>query len=131
MITRKILAGALAAGAIVIAAPAAHAAADDFRFCWPSVLDCVNGTSGTITWGDRTTSVTGSIWHRGASGASQVQFRAIAGGHPVGQTTRGATPATPETHFKIQHVDQGVDRIDVRFCSPSLTRCQPWKTFEK
>jgi hypothetical protein len=139
VITKKIIAGALAAGAIALAAPAGAQAAvadDPYEGCWPSGSDCQNGTSGSIVWGNRTAVANGSIWHYSSSGSSQAQFRAFAGDKQIGPVdTRTVHATTPPQGYKVLLGDTdlrgGINRVDIRFCSPSLTNCSVWRSFYK
>jgi hypothetical protein len=140
VIAKKILAGVLAAGAVAIAAPATAQAApadDPFAFCWPAGSSCgVNGTSGVIRWGNRTAVVNGTIWHDYSSGSSQVRFRAFAAGKQIGpEETRTVHAGNPQKNYDPIMGDTnlrgGIDRIDARFCSESLTKCTSWYSYFK
>ncbi|PWK90887.1 hypothetical protein C8D88_101912 [Lentzea atacamensis] len=139
MNTRKILAGVLAAGAMALAAPAGAQAAvpdDPYGFCWPSASDCANGTSGTIVWSNRTATATGTIWHYSGSGSSQAQFRAFAGDKQIGKLdTRTVHAGGADEGYSVGLGDTdlrgGINRVDIRFCSPTLTNCSVWAHFYK
>lgn len=137
MITRKIFAGLLAAGAMAVVVPAsAHAAVPDdpYGYCYPA--SCQNGTSGRVVWSNRTAVANGTIWHNTASGSSQVQFRAFAGSTQIGPIdTRTIHAGQPEKGYSVPlgdtNLQGGINRVDVRFCSPTLTNCSTWHSLSK
>ena len=138
MITRKIFAGLLAAGAMAVAVPAsAHAAVPDdpYAFCYPPT-SCQNGTSGRVVWSNRTAVANGTIWHDSGSGSSQAQFRAFAGSKQIGPIdTRTIHAGQAQKGYSVPLGDTdlrgGIDQVQIRFCSPTLTNCSEWLPLNK
>lgn len=84
MTFKKIAVGVLAAAAVAVTAPAtAHADPVRNFFLCDSGLNCENYTSGTITWHNRTATVSGHVVDKGA-GFTIAKFQGYAGTTPVG-----------------------------------------------
>lgn len=90
--TAAVTAGIAAGGAVVPAAANVQYAVDSFRTCmdWDTVGGCVVRAEGTVTWHNRTATITGNVIN-GHGASATAFFRAYAGSTKIDQTTRTAS----------------------------------------
>ncbi|WP_416901218.1 hypothetical protein [Micromonospora echinospora] len=126
-IARVLFAAALAtAGSVGIAAGPVQAA-QNFDVCVGSACDLAY-TQGTITWGNRTADVTGSVFDSG-QGYTTAIFEAFAGSTKIDSETRTADDETSlgsprGFNFNIGDPDLvgGIDRIKITVCITDSTQ---------
>lgn len=136
---KKLAAGALAATAVAVAAPGiAHA--DEVRYFSVCDTECDNFTEGSITWHNRTATISGRVVDRGA-GFTTAKFRAFANGRQVGaEVSRYADDASTNPDLKSPReigfgigdttLPGGIDKITVLLCFTQTT-CQYAESYSK
>ena len=138
---KKLAAGALAATAVAVAAPGiAHADPVRNFFVFDKGLECQNYTDGSITWHNRTATISGRVVDMGA-GFTTAKFRAFANGRQVGSdVSRYADDASTNPTFKSPrkigfgigdtNLSGGIDQIVILLCFTE-TSCQYSKSYTR
>jgi hypothetical protein len=131
---KKLAAGVLAATAVAVAAPAtAHAdPVTAFQLC-DGVSTCNNYVKGTVTWHNRTATISGYVVDKGA-GFTVAKFRAYANGKQIGDdVTRYTDDTSTNPDLKSPrklgfgigdtNLPGGLDTVGVYLCFTETT-CQ-------
>ncbi|TQM79917.1 hypothetical protein FHX81_2230 [Saccharothrix saharensis] len=118
-----VVALALALGAVV-GTPGASAKAeagwadDFFSVCVPDAAGCFGYTYGTVVWGNRTATISGTVANEYTSGYVTAYFEAYAGSTKVTSTTRTVSSGTRGYQFGLGDPDRvgGFDRTKITVC---------------
>jgi hypothetical protein len=136
MIIRKLVAGALAAAAVAVVAPATAHAITGFSNCAGSCESL--GTFGDIIWHNRTATVDGWVTDTGP-GWTQGVFIAYRAGRQVGltetrtaddQNSRLGSPRRISFVMGDTNLPGGIDEIWVNLCWDN-NRCNGWKVYNR